>query len=103
MYEVLSPLGELTVQEGQSAPRISDLNGKTVCQVWNGAFKGDVAFPMIQELLQKRYPNVKVIPYTEFPLQRVNGPTQQLLERARTTVASAIQKGCDALIAGNGF
>ncbi|MBI2906518.1 MAG: hypothetical protein HYX92_02550 [Chloroflexi bacterium] len=102
MYEVLSPLGEPTVAKAHAVPLISDLKGKTVVMVWNGVFKGDVAFPMIQELLYQRYPGIKVIPYTEFPLQRVTGPTQQLLDRTRTTVDMAVAKGCDAIITGVG-
>ncbi|MBI2906677.1 MAG: hypothetical protein HYX92_03355 [Chloroflexi bacterium] len=103
MYKVVSPLGESTVEEVAIAPRLSDLNGKTVCEVWNGAFRGNVTFPVIRKLLEKRYPGVKVIPYTEFPLQDFHGTTGQLLERVKAMVDLAIQKGCDAVISGNGF
>ncbi|MBI2906672.1 MAG: hypothetical protein HYX92_03330 [Chloroflexi bacterium] len=103
MYRVVSPRGEPTVEVAGSAPRLSDLSGKTVCEVWNGGFRGFVTFPIIRELLQKRYPGVKVIPYTEFPIQDVHGNTDQLLERVRAMVELALQKGCDAVITGNGF
>ncbi|MBI2906702.1 MAG: hypothetical protein HYX92_03480 [Chloroflexi bacterium] len=103
MYEVLSPLGEPTVQALGVAPRLSDLSGKTICEIWNGSFRGDVTFPMIRQLLLKRYPAAKVVPYTEFPTTDVQGITTQLLKRVEDTVALAIQKGCDAVITGNGF
>ena len=103
MYEVVSPRGEPTIKKVSGAPRISDLRGKTVCEVWNRGFRGVVTFPIIRELLQKRYPGVKVIPYTEFPLQDVHGSTSQVLEHADAAVALAIEKGCDAMITGNGF
>ncbi|MBI2909496.1 MAG: hypothetical protein HYX92_17765 [Chloroflexi bacterium] len=102
MYEVLSPCGEPTVEKVSVSPRLSDLSGKTVCELWNGSFQGYATFPIVRELLRERYPDVKVIPYTEFPIQDLRGSTTQLLERVDATVALAIQKGCDALISGNG-
>ncbi|MBI2910091.1 MAG: hypothetical protein HYX92_20815 [Chloroflexi bacterium] len=62
-----------------------------------------MTFPIIRELLQKRYRDVKVIPYTEFPLQSVVGTTSGLRQRVDETLALALQKGCDAMITGNGF
>ncbi|MBI2906175.1 MAG: hypothetical protein HYX92_00820 [Chloroflexi bacterium] len=103
VYKVLSPLGEPTIEKIAGAPRLSDLNGKTVCEVWNGGFMGHVAFPIIRELLRKRYPDVKIVTYDEFPIHYTVGSTQQLIERTNTTLALARQKGCDALITGMGF
>ncbi|MBI2906685.1 MAG: hypothetical protein HYX92_03395 [Chloroflexi bacterium] len=102
MYDVLSPLGEPTLKEIGVTPRLSNLSGKTVCEVWNGSFEGYDTFPMIRELLHKRYPGVSVIPYTEFPIQHHRDNTSQQLDRVDATVALAVQKGCDALIVGNG-
>ncbi|MBI2906239.1 MAG: hypothetical protein HYX92_01145 [Chloroflexi bacterium] len=103
MYKVLSPLGEPIAEAVGAAPRLSDLSGKTICEVWNGQFRGDIAFPMLRQLLQERYPGVKVIPYTEFPKTDVIGSTKLLQERTDTAVALAVQRGCDAIITGMGF
>ncbi len=103
MYKVVSPLGEPTVKVSAAAPRLADLNGKTICEVWNGAYKGDVMFPMIRELLQQRYRDVRIVPYTEFPRQYTHLSTTELHERVNATVHRAIEKGCDAMIVGNGF
>lgn len=103
MYEVLSPLGEETLKEVTASPRLPDLNGKTIGQIWNGMFHGDISFPIIQEMLEKQYPGVKVVPYTEFPIQYIHGSTEKLHERVDTIVRLAKEKGCDALIIGNGF
>ncbi|MBI2910073.1 MAG: hypothetical protein HYX92_20725 [Chloroflexi bacterium] len=103
MYEVLSPLGEPTVEKVGVAPRLSDLRGKTVCEVWNRGFRGDVSFPIIREMLQERYPGVKVVPFTEFPMQDTCGSTSELQGRVDAAIALAIQRGCDAMITGNGF
>ena len=102
MYEVLSPLGDTEVTEVNPVGRPSDLNNKTVCEVINGAFKSDIALPVIREMLQKRYPGIKIIPYSEFPVQWVMGSTQDLLQRVDTTVAHLVEKGCDAVITGVG-
>lgn len=100
--EVLSPAGLAVVAPGGSARRIDSLDGKTVGEVWNGVFKGDFTFPIIRKLLQARYPRLKVIPYTEFPhVPGSDNPTRQR-ELARQIAVAAKEKGCDAVISGNG-
>ena len=99
---VLSPVGLAVVAPGGSAPRVGSLDGKTVGEVWNGVFKGDHTFPIIRKLLQARYPRLKVIPYTEFPhVPGSDNPTRQR-ELARSIAVAAKEKGCDAVISGNG-
>lgn len=103
VYEVMSPLGE-AVEKGKSiSPRLPDLSGKTVCEVANGRFRVEVLFPVIRGLLRERYPDIKIIPYTEFPIQHVEGSGAELTERARKTAAMVVEKGGDAVITGNGF
>lgn len=100
--EVFSPLGRDTVQRIGAAPRLNTLEGKTLCEVWNGVFKGDVTFPVIRRLLQARYPHLKVIPYTEFPhAPGTDNPARQR-ELAQQIATLAREKGCDAVISGNG-
>jgi hypothetical protein len=64
---VISPAGIDFVQRKTIAPRIKDLSGKTVGEIWNGVFRGDETFPVVRELLKQRFPGINVIPYTEFP------------------------------------
>ncbi|MGA2463804.1 MAG: hypothetical protein ABSH06_05550 [Thermodesulfobacteriota bacterium] len=101
--KVVSPVGEPVVQEVSSPPSLNTLNGKTVCEVWNGAFEGHVSFAIVREMLRKRYPDVKVIPYTELPMTTVpslsSGNKVQTLEALRVAL---VEKGCDAVITGNG-
>lgn len=100
--EVVSPAGITTVKLSSAARRLDDLNGKTVCEVWNGVFKGDISFPILRKLLKEKYPEVKVIPYTEFYHLPGSDIPERQLELARQIVAMAREKGCDALISGNG-
>jgi len=100
--QVVSPAGISAVKIIGAAPRINDLNGKTICEVWNGVFKGDITFPILRKLLKAKYPTVKIIPFTEFyHLPGSDVPNHQR-ELAQQIVASAKEKGCDALISGNG-
>ena len=100
--EVISPAGGAAVKVSAIAPRLDDLNGKTVAEVWNGVFKGDITYPVIRKLLQAKFPRIKIIPYTEFyHLPGSDVPAHQR-ELARETVAKARALGCDALISGNG-
>jgi hypothetical protein len=100
--EVVSPAGISAVKISGVTPRIDDLNVRTVCEIWNGVFKGDVTFPIIRKLLKQKYPGVRIIPYTEFyHLPGSDVPAQQRA-LAQQMVAAAREKGCDALISGNG-
>jgi hypothetical protein len=101
-YKVVSPLGESIVKMMAMAPRLDTLEGKTVCLVWNHAFKADVTLPAIAEELKRRYPGIKIVAYTDIP----DAPTPELVGTPRTA-SEALQaafkiKGCDAVIGGNG-
>ena len=100
--EVISPVGVETVREKAIAPRLGTLDGKTVCETWNEDFKGDYMFPVYRELLKDRYTGVKIIPYTEFPISNVKSTPAKQREIAMQIAKLAKEKGCDALISGNG-
>ena len=102
--KVVSPLGtEVGEQKTPLAPRLDTLNGKTVCEIWNGGFKADVMFPIIEQMLRERYPTVRMIPFTEFPTVTIaslgSAKKAETLEAVR---AALLAKGCDAVITGNG-
>jgi hypothetical protein len=100
--EVVSPAGLAAVAATGAVPRLADLDGKTVGEFWNGVFKGDITFPVIRRLLQSQFPRLRIIPYTEFPhVHGSDNPAEQR-ERARCLAALAKEKGCDAVISGNG-
>jgi hypothetical protein len=90
--EVLNPLGGVEVSIG-AASRLADLHGKTICELWNGKFRGDEMFPAIRELLKARFPDATVVPQTEFPI----------CWPCPDDIASLLKKkGCDVVISGNG-
>lgn len=99
---VVSPVGQPAVEITSAAPRLAGLDGKTVGELWNGVFKGDISFPVIRRLLQAKYPRLRIIPFTEFPHTHASDNLSQQRERARQLAELAREKGCDAVITGNG-
>jgi hypothetical protein len=101
-FSVICPAGLPAVKTSRPAPRLPDLNGKTVAEVWNGVFKGDVLFPLVREALRRRYPGVRIIPYTEF--HHLPGSDVPAEQRALTAelLAAARARGAHAVITGMG-
>jgi hypothetical protein len=102
MKSVHGPLGGETLAQQSLARRLSDLNGKTIGESWNGDFKGDVTFPIIRQRLQERFPGVRIVPYDQFPyFYGADDPARQKA-LAREIALRAQALGCDAVISGNG-
>jgi hypothetical protein len=101
-YEVVSPLGEREIKWIDMAPRLDTLEGKTVCELWNESFKSNITFPVIRELLQKKYPGVKIVPYSEMPPHHMLENPGVTNPASEALVAALKEKGCDAVISGNG-
>ncbi len=91
--EVLNPVGATEVKQTPAA-RIADLNGKTVCELWNAVFRGQETFPVIRELLKNQFPGVKIITYTEMPFGKEVSDLKEVGGKVK-------EKGCDAVIVGN--
>jgi len=96
--EVFDPSGFTESEEPSLyAPRLSDLSGKTICEISNGGHGGwevDRTFPLIRQMLRKQFPDIKIVPYTEFPA----GVREIDIDDIANMVAA---KGCDAVIGGN--
>ena len=102
-YEVVSPLGEPVIESRRVGRYFDTLNGKTVGEIWNEEMRGDLTFPIIREMLSKRYPDVKVIPFTELPSSILNVQSPEEMTKRLEAVRNAlIEKGCDAVITAQG-
>ena len=99
---VISPIGSEAVDRKNLAKRLGTLNGKTVCEVWNEDFKGDIMFPIYRELLKERFPDVKIVPYTELPYASLKGTPSYQREVLANIISALREKGADAVITGNG-
>jgi len=65
-YAVVWPLGRKSVGATAAASRLPDLNDKTVCEIWDGIFRGEVIYPAVREFIKKRFPRVKFVDSTVF-------------------------------------
>lgn len=96
--EVVWPLGKSANPNLALQPRLDDLNGKTVAELWDNLFRGEDIFPAIRGALKEKYPGVRFVDYTHFG--DVSGPQQH------ETIGNLAQRlrdyGCDAVITGIG-
>jgi hypothetical protein len=97
-YKVVWPLGKRTVKALSYAQRLDNLEGKTVGELWDWVFRGEIIFPMVEEALAKRYPGIKFVDY------RVFGNTHGFKEsEILASLPDLLKKhGCDAVISGLG-
>lgn len=84
------------------SPHLDTLEGKTIGEVYNNHFKGELMFRTYRRLLKEKYPGVKIIPYDEFPIVYVGGDPASQKRIAQEVAAKAKERGCDAIITGNG-
>jgi hypothetical protein len=65
-YDVLSPLSRKAIRTTAAAPRLPDLNGKTVCELWDRIFRGETIYPLVREYIRKRFPGVRFVSHEAF-------------------------------------
>jgi hypothetical protein len=92
--EVHDPTGAFEVTLLHAA-RLDTLEGKTICEVTNGSWEDKRTFPLIEELLKRQFPTIKIIPHTEFP----SGTNVINVQADLGEIVK--EKGCDAVIVGN--
>lgn len=102
VFSIVSPLGERTVTMRPMATRLDSLAGKTVCLVWNNAFKADVTLPVIGDALKQRYPDATIVPYTALPVAPLPEPHGLPTRNSDAMQAALKSRRCDAVVTGNG-
>ncbi len=91
--KVYDPTGAFQVSQSFSA-RVSDLNGKVICQVTNGSWQADRTDKLINELLTKQFPTAKIITTDKFPKLLTTSDVAGLEDAVKAA-------GCQAAIVGN--
>lgn len=98
MYEVVWPLGKLAYEPLPPAPRISDLRGKTVCELSNYMFRVEEVFPIIRQLWGEQYPGIKFIDYPQ--IGNIHGWNEA---EVLANLPEVLRKlGCDVAVGGVG-
>jgi hypothetical protein len=101
-YSVVRPTGDVVHPMITQAPRLDTLEGKTICMTSNQGFKAHVTFPVIEKLLRQKYPNLKIIPPEDMP-RAVKPPAEGAKDPDTDAMTAALrQRGCQAVISGNG-
>jgi hypothetical protein len=99
---VVSPEGLPQGESSGLSPHLDSLDGKTIGEVYNNHFKGELMFRTYRRLFSERFKGVKSIPFDEFPIVYVGGDPASQKKIAQEVAALAKQRGCHALITGNG-
>lgn len=99
---VVSPEGLPLGATRNVTPHLDTLDGKTIGEVYNNHFKGELMFETYRRLFREKYKNVKIVPFTEFPIVYVGGDAESQKKIAKEIAAIAKEKGVDAIITGNG-
>ncbi len=93
--EMIDPNGIAEVT-ALHAPRLPDLEGKVICELSARKWEAPRTFPALRELLKKRFPTARILPFTEFPQGDMVGGIDD--DKTAEIVA---KKGCQAVILGN--
>ena len=99
---VISPEGLQLRSAGSVSRHLDTLEGKTIGEVYNNHFKGELMFQTYRRLFKERFPGVKIIPYDKFPIVYVGGDPVSQKNTAKEVAQLAKQWGVDALVTGNG-
>ena len=101
-YKVISPEGLPLGATGSVSRPLDDLSGKTIGEVYNNHFNGELMFETYRRLFKERYPGIRIVPFNEFPIVYVGGDAASQKRVAKEVARIAREKGCDAVISGNG-
>lgn len=101
-YEVVWPSGKLMVKTATLAPRLSDLEGKTICEFSHDSYRGDDIFPALRESLKKRYKDIKFVEYSTFGNFRDPRKYGAELEKYPGLRDLLRSHKCDAVVVGMG-
>ena len=98
MFEVVWPLGRFVSRAVDLASPVGDLNGKTVCELWDEVFRGDEIYATFREELRKIFPRVRIVEWKT--LGNIHGVHER--EFVADLPRLLREHGCDAVISAVG-
>ncbi len=99
---VISPEGLPQRVSNRASRHLDTLEGKTIGEVYNNHFKGELMFQTYRRLFKEKFPGIKIIPYDKFPIVYVGGDPLSQKQTAKDIAALAKEWEVDAIITGNG-
>jgi hypothetical protein len=101
-FRVISPEGLQLNRMGAVSRHLDTLAGKTIGEVYNNHFKGELMFQTYRRLLKEKFPGVKIVPFDRFPTVYVGGDPASQKKTAKEIAELAKTLKVDAIITGNG-
>lgn len=99
---VISPEGLPLGATAAASRPLASLDGKTIGEVYNNHFQGELMFQTYRRLFGEKYRGIRIIPFDQFPIVYVGGDAASQKKVAKEIAALAKERGCDAIITGNG-
>lgn len=99
---VISPEGLPLGATAAASRALAGLDGTTIGEVYNNHFQGELMFQTYRRLFREKYRGVRIIPFDQFPIVYVGGDAASQKKVAKEIAALAKERGCDAIITGNG-
>ncbi len=65
-YDVVWPRTALQIATKALAPRLDSLDGKTIAELWDYAYRGNDVYEWMEVALKARFPGVRFINWREF-------------------------------------
>lgn len=104
VYEVVYPYGHPSIKVLPPVNRPDTLEGKTICGIFGGQFHFEETWPVMKEILAKKYPTAKFVdPKQLYPGSVIGKIPGGWDARNPQLVANILkQNKCDVAIVGNG-
>jgi hypothetical protein len=99
---VISPEGLPLGATAAASRPLASLDGMTIGEVYNNHFQGELMFQTYRRLFREKYRGVRIVPFDQFPIVYVGGDAASQKKVAKEIAALAKERGCDAIITGNG-
>ena len=95
-FEVFWPRSPRQTGIKPLAGRLETLNGRTIAQIWDYLFKGDVVFEHLEQAIKEKFPTVKFVSWREFGSTHGGDEKEAIAEFAKKFK----EFGVDAVISG---
>ncbi len=97
-YDVVWPRSPQGVQSRRTADRLESLAGARVAFLWDYLFRGDELFPVLDQELSRRFPDIEIVGYEEFG--NLHGADEK--ERVGRLGEELKRRHVDAVVSGMG-